>query len=157
MLSEAGELSQALSCVHTIYTYAYKNAPEFPVGPVVRTQHFQWLNHGHWFHPWLGNQDPASHKEQAKKQQQKSSDAGVNYGQLLGSPVPISLAKFSHLRCFQSPFRVFPPELVPGLWILRAKSKALMCWFCWDFKDKGPVSLCAERGEGLREHAGVLD
>lgn len=38
----------------------------------------------------------------------------VHYVQFLGSPVPISLAKFSHLRCFQSPFRVFPPELVLG-------------------------------------------
>lgn len=31
----------------------------------------------------------------------------VHYVQFLGSPVPISLAKFSHLRCFQSPFLGF--------------------------------------------------
>ena len=39
-------------------------AREFPGGPVGRTRRFHWGCPG--FHPWSGNQDPASHTAQSK-------------------------------------------------------------------------------------------
>ena len=64
--------------------------------------------------PGWGNRMLQATRSGPKKPNPKSTDMCVHYVQFLGSPVPISLAKFSHLRCFQSPFRVFPPELVLG-------------------------------------------
>ena len=39
----------------------WNNARDFPVGPVIKTLHFQCRGHG--FHPWLRSKDPTCHTE----------------------------------------------------------------------------------------------